>query len=143
MTSGARQRATRQGAAIDEVLAGASGFITAHELYDELRRRKASVGMTTVYRQLKLLVDCGVLDVVTRADGEASYRLCGPAAASQSSGHHHHLVCQICGHTVEVDGPEVEAWADRVAKEAGFTEVTHTLEISGVCDRHRRRARKR
>jgi Fur family ferric uptake transcriptional regulator len=133
---GARQRSTRQGAAIDEVLAAADGFLTAHELYDELRRRKASVGMTTVYRQLKLLVDSGVLDVVARADGEASYRLCGPRSPARATGHHHHLVCRECGYTVEVDGPEVEAWADRVAGQAGFTDVTHTVEIFGVCQRH-------
>jgi Fur family ferric uptake transcriptional regulator len=132
----ARQRATRQGAAIDGVLTEADGFITAHELHDELRRRKTSVGMTTVYRQLKALVDSGLLDVVTRPDGEASYRLCGPTSTTGSSEHHHHLVCKVCGYTVEVEGPEVETWADQVAQEAGFTDVTHTLEIFGLCDRH-------
>jgi Fur family ferric uptake transcriptional regulator len=133
----ARLRATRQGTAIDEVLAGAVGFITAHEIYDELRRRGDSVGMTTVYRQLKALVDAGALDVVTRPDGEASYRPCGPTSSVASTGHHHHLVCRICGYTIEVEGPEVEAWADRVAERAGFTDVTHTLEIFGSCASHR------
>jgi Fur family transcriptional regulator, ferric uptake regulator len=139
----ARLRTTRQGAAIDEVLADTEGFITAHEIYDELRRRGESVGMTTVYRQLKVLVDSGVLDVVTRLDGEASYRVCGPTSANDSTEHHHHLVCQICGYTVEVEGPEVEAWADRVASDAGFTNVTHTLEIFGTCDRHKAATRRR
>jgi len=98
--------------------------------------------MTTVYRQLKLLADSGVLDVVNRPDGEAGYRLCGPTAA-EANGHHHHLVCQVCGYTVEVEGPEVEQWADRVASDAGFTNVTHTLEIFGDCQRHSPRSRRR
>jgi Fur family ferric uptake transcriptional regulator len=32
-----------------------------------------------------------------------------------------------------VSGPAVEAWADRVGGEHGFTEVSHTVELSGVC----------
>jgi Fur family ferric uptake transcriptional regulator len=135
-SGGGRVRSTRQGTAIDEVLRDTDGFITAYELHDELRRRGASVGMTTVYRQVKLLVDAGVLDTVLRPDGEASYRLCGPSSA-EPVGHHHHLVCKECGYTVEVEGPQVESWAERVARDAGFTDVTHTLEIFGVCDRHR------
>jgi Fur family ferric uptake transcriptional regulator len=130
-----RLRSTRQGVAVDAALDAADGFMTAQALHDELRRRDASVGLTTVYRHLRRLADAGTLDVVVRPDGEASYRLCGPTAEAGST-HHHHLVCQLCGHTVEVEGPEVEAWAERVASEAGFTDITHTLEIFGTCDRH-------
>jgi Fur family ferric uptake transcriptional regulator len=39
----------------------------------------------------------------------------------------------VCGRTVEVAGPTVEAWADRVAGEHGFADVSHTLEIVGTC----------
>jgi Fur family ferric uptake transcriptional regulator len=34
---------------------------------------------------------------------------------------------------VEVAGPAVEQWADRVAGEHGFADVSHTLEIFGTC----------
>ena len=47
--------------------------------------------------------------------------------------HHHHLVCRGCGHTVEVAGPAVEQWADRMADDHGFSDVSHTLEIFGTC----------
>jgi len=42
-------------------------------------------------------------------------------------------VCRTCGKTVEVDGPAVESWADKVSHEHGFTDVSHTLEIFGLC----------
>jgi Fur family ferric uptake transcriptional regulator len=48
---------------------------------------------------------------------------------------HHHLVCRSCGGTVEVLGPAVESWADRIAAEQGYTDVSHTLEIFGTCPR--------
>ena len=59
-------------------------------------------------------------------DGEAIYRRC-------SRPHHHHLVCRVCGRTVEVEGPTVERWAAAIAAEHGFTDVSHTLEIFGTC----------
>lgn len=127
-------RSTRQGAAVDAALRDADGFRTAQDLYGELRRRGETVGLTTVYRHLKSLADAGEIDVVLRPDGEAQYRLCRPA--DSFPGHHHHLVCRECGRSVEVEGPEVEEWAERVAAAAGYTQITHTLEVFGLCPEH-------
>jgi Fur family ferric uptake transcriptional regulator len=132
--SGGRVRVTRQGEAIDEVLRNADGFRTAQDLYGALRSQGLSVGLTTVYRHLKVLADAGEIDVVHRADGEAQYRLCSPPNAD----HHHHLVCRVCGRSVEVEGPEVETWAERVASAAGYTDVSHTVEVFGLCPEHSR-----
>jgi Fur family ferric uptake transcriptional regulator len=121
---------------VDTVLREMDGFRTAQDLHDELRRRGESVGLTTVYRHLRAMANAGEIDVVHRADGEAQYRLCATGSAATDAGHHHHLVCRICGRAVEVDGPEVEAWADRVARAAGYTDVSHTLEVFGLCPEH-------
>ena len=131
-------RVTRQGEAIDEVLRNADGFRTAQDLYGALRAQGLSVGLTTVYRHLKVLADAGEIDVVHRPDGEAQYRLCAPIASAHdpAHGHHHHLVCRVCGRSVEVEGPEVEQWAERVATAAGYTEVSHTVEVFGLCPEH-------
>ena len=61
-----RLRSTRQGAALDAVLAEADGFLTAQALHDELRRRDQAIGLTTVYRHLKRLAEQGDVDVVVR-----------------------------------------------------------------------------
>ncbi|MFN4846228.1 MAG: Fur family transcriptional regulator, partial [Rhodoluna sp.] len=47
--------------------------------------------------------------------------------------HHHHLVCRKCGLTLEIEAQEAESWASKVAKENGFSEVSHTIEIFGIC----------
>jgi Fur family transcriptional regulator, ferric uptake regulator len=127
-TSSAPQRRTRQRTAVDGVLAGRPEFRTAQEIHDELRHRGDRVGLTTVYRTLQTMTDSGELDAIRTADGETAYRRC-------STGHHHHLVCRRCGRTVEVSGPAVENWANAVAEENGFREVSHDLEIFGTCDR--------
>lgn len=112
---------------MEAVLAQAGAFRSAQDLHAELRRRGESVGLTTVYRHLTTLADRGIVDVLQSGDGEAVYRLCG------SDRHHHHVVCRSCGASVEVDDPEVEAWAAQVAARAGYTDVSHTLEVFGTC----------
>ncbi|HMA47574.1 MAG TPA: transcriptional repressor [Frankiaceae bacterium] len=123
----ARSRATRQGDAVLAALAAADGFTSAQDLHARLRQRGEPVGLTTVYRHLQVLADNGEVDALRTGDGETVYRRCGTA------GHHHHLVCRVCGRTVEVAGPEVEAWTERVAATEGFTDVAHTVEIYGTC----------
>jgi Fur family ferric uptake transcriptional regulator len=120
------QRTTRQRTAVSAVLDSVSDFRSAQELHDLLRRRGENVGLTTVYRTLQNLAESGEVDVLRNAEGESIYRRC-------SRGHHHHLVCRVCGRAVEVEGPAVEKWAERVAAEHGFTDVSHTMEIFGRC----------
>jgi Fur family ferric uptake transcriptional regulator len=119
-------RTTRQRQAVLSALDEASSFCTAQELHDVLRHRGDKVGLATVYRSLQLMADAEEVDVIRSEAGEAFYRRC-------STDHHHHLVCRVCGSTVEVSGPAVETWANRVGAEHGFTDVSHTVELSGVC----------
>ena len=121
-------RTTRQRTAVADLLGRVDGFRSAQELHDLLRTEGASVGLTTVYRHLQALADAGQVDVLRNADGESVYRRCPTAE------HHHHLVCRSCGRSVEVDGPEVEAWAARTARAHGFTDVEHTVEVFGTCE---------
>jgi Fur family transcriptional regulator, ferric uptake regulator len=119
-------RATRQRAAIAGLLDELTDFRSAQEIHEELRRRGEGIGLTTVYRTLQALADADEIDVLRTGTGEASYRRC-------SEHHHHHLVCRSCGKTVEVEGPAVEHWAGRVAAQHGFAEISHTVEILGLC----------
>jgi Fur family transcriptional regulator, ferric uptake regulator len=120
------RRSTRQRAAVAELLEQLSDFRSAQELHEELRKRGEGIGLTTVYRTLQSLADAGEIDVLRSDNGEAVYRRC-------SDHHHHHLVCRHCGRTVEVEGPAVEKWAEKVAAENGFSEVSHTVEVFGTC----------
>ena len=77
--------------------------------------------------------DAGEADVIRTASGETTYRLCGESAAEGPAHHHHHLVCRGCGKAEDVEGKAVETWAAQVAKDAGYVEVDHTVEIFGTC----------
>ncbi|MBV9092736.1 MAG: transcriptional repressor [Streptosporangiaceae bacterium] len=124
---GPRGRGTRQAQALAAALESLPGFCSAQEIHAELRRRGEHVGLATVYRHLQALSEQGNVDAIRDANGETLYRQC------ETSVHHHHLTCRTCGRSVEVEGRAVERWADRVAEQAGFTDVGHTVELFGLC----------
>lgn len=120
------RRGTRQRRAVRACLDQGDTFLSAQQIHDEVRGTGEKVGLSTVYRTLQAMAEAGEVDVVRTADGEALYRKCGPR-------HHHHLVCRSCGLAVEVSGPSVERWAAKAAADHGFVEVTHVVELFGVC----------
>jgi Fur family ferric uptake transcriptional regulator len=124
--AGEGQRMTRQRRAVAAAVDDLETFSSAQAVHDILKAQGDAVGLSTVYRNLQTLADVGEVDSLRNADGEVLYRKCGTT-------HHHHLVCRQCGRTVEVSGPSVEQWTQRTADEHGFSDVTHSLEIFGLC----------
>jgi hypothetical protein len=72
------------------------------------------------------MADVDEVDMIRTDSGEALYRRCGAT-------HHHHLTCRDCGLTVELVGPSVEKWSRDTAAAHGFSDVTHVVELFGVC----------
>lgn len=120
-------RSTRQRAALAELLHTSPGFRTAQDLHSELRERGESIGLTTVYRTLQAMAEQKLVDVLRGASGEAFYRACA------APHHHHHLMCRECGRTEEVAGDVIESWAAETGRAHGFTELSHTVELFGLC----------
>ncbi|SDH51823.1 Fur family transcriptional regulator [Agrococcus jejuensis] len=123
-----RRRSTKQREAVREALDAADGFVSAQSLHATMRDGGSTVGLATVYRALATLEQDGAADAVQH-DGETVFRACTPT-------HHHHLICRECGRTVELEADPVEAWTREVAAKHGYTDPHHTIEITGICDRH-------
>ena len=102
-----RPRATRQRAAVADILARTDEFRSAQPIHSAL--------------------EAGAVDQVRSAEGEVLYRAC------EKQEHHHHIVCRRCGYTVEVAGGELEEWIRRVSAQQGFTQMEHTAEFFGLC----------
>lgn len=119
-------RPTRQRLAVAAALESFSDFRSAQEIHDLMASQDVQVGLATVYRTLQALAEGGEIDALRSEEGETVYRRC-------STHHHHHLVCRACGATVEVEAPEVETFTARIAAEHGFQDVSHHLEIFGLC----------
>ncbi|MFI2373503.1 Fur family transcriptional regulator [Streptomyces sp. NPDC018964] len=121
-------RTTPQRAAVLDALRARDVFVSAQGLHTALVADGTAVGLSTVYRTLRLLEAAGHVDVVRDGDGERLYR------PRPDGGHRHYLVCRECGLGLAVDSEEVEEWVVRVARDIGFHAVDHTVELTGVCD---------
>lgn len=124
-----RQRTVQQ-AAVEDALRGRDGFCSAQEVYAGMRAAGYRIGLATVYRHLQAFVTRGLADAIRADDGEMAYRLCGDNATGR---HHHHLICRECGHAEEVEAPTVERWAIQTARQFGYSDIDHTVEIFGRC----------
>lgn len=126
----ATQRLTKQRKAITEALTSQENFRSAQEIHALLTLSGDTIGLSTVYRNLTEMFEARDVDMIIGTDGESQYRLC-------SNGHHHHLTCTKCGLAIEITGEALEVWAKQIGIDNGFTEIAHTLEITGVCKKCR------
>jgi len=106
-------------------------FPTALELFNDIRETNPEIGLDTVYRNLNLLVDMGIVEQINLPGKDVKvFELTLEA-------HHHHLVCLSCGeanclHYCPVNDKELQ-------KAAGseFQIVGHSLELYGYCSKCR------
>jgi len=127
------ERATRQNTAIREALAAAGRPLSPAEVLDEARRHVAALGLATVYRNLKALVDAGEIQVVT-LPGEA------PRYEPARREHHHHFRCDVCQRVFDVH----QCPGDLAGlAPPGFSVSRHEITLYGRCSDCQPRAKGR
>jgi Fur family ferric uptake transcriptional regulator len=99
--------------------------VSAEQLYQKVRSENPSIGFTTVYRTLKLLVDAGLAQERRFDDGLTRYEV--------EQEHHDHLVCLKCGKIIEFESDEIENAQVRIAADYGFKILRHRHELYGHC----------
>ncbi|MDE0572858.1 transcriptional repressor [Demequina sp. B12] len=123
-------RMTKQRVAVLEALESSEEFRSAQSWHDTLRHGGSTVGLATVYRSLQALAEAGEVDSVVTESGETLYRRCETVDE-----HHHHLRCRVCGTAKDIEVPQFEEWAQSMAASLGFSQIDHTVEVTGVCER--------
>ena len=113
---------------LQEVLAVQEHF-DVEELHLRLRRKGVKVSKASVYRSLRLLLDCGLVREVDYSDGHWHYE--------HISGHgdHNHLRCLGCGEIVEFKAPELVRLEEQLSRDYGYSIVSHQWEVKGYCRR--------
>ncbi|HEX9860118.1 MAG TPA: transcriptional repressor [Nitrospirota bacterium] len=120
-------KSTKQRDAVAEVFFSTSGHISAEELYLKVSKTHPGIGLTTVYRTLKLLTEAGLAK--ERRFGEPQ----GVYEKNDTDKHHDHLICTRCGKIIEFKEPVIEKMQDDVAKRYGFIVEDHKMELYGLC----------
>lgn len=98
-------------------------YYTAKTLYEYMESIYPGISFDTVYRNLHLYHDLGILES-TDLHAEKHFRMnCGEP-------HHHHFICSKCGRTKKIHMCPM----DDVQKTLGNYEINgHKFEVYGLC----------
>lgn len=119
-------RLTTQRQIILEELAKVTSHPTANEVYDMVRRRLPRIGLGTVYRNLELMAESGL--ILKLEVGGTQKRF--DATVSP----HYHIRCLECGKVDDIEIP-VQLHINDIAADACDYEILgHHIEFSGICD---------
>lgn len=98
---------------------------SVEELFLRVRERDDRIGYATVYRTLKVLVDCGLASPRRLGDKQTRFEPEHPGE------HHDHLVCTACGAIIEFEEDRIEELQDEVARGFGFRLSNHRMVLYG------------
>jgi Fur family ferric uptake transcriptional regulator len=116
--------------AVVEALARHDCAVTALDLDDELRKRRAGVGRASVYRALEQLKALGLVRSVEVARGVTGYERVEP-----DGHHHHHAICRDCGRMVPFEDTSLEHAISDVSSKLSFDVTEHDVVLRGLCER--------
>ena len=119
----AGRRNTQQRKKIREVFEKAGRPLNVEEVHSLVREIIPGLGIATVYRNLKALLDEGAIQLVS-LPGE------NPRYETRVHGHHHHFQCTACERVFDVHACPGDL--SRLAP-AGFTVEDHELTLYGRC----------
>jgi Fur family ferric uptake transcriptional regulator len=120
-------RQSRRRDRVVEAFFRVKGHTTAEELLGQVRKKDNLVGLTTIYRTLKLLTQCG-LALERKFERKSS-----TFEPAQLGTHHDHLICLDCGKIMEFENKSIETLQEAVAREHAFIITRHVLELYGTC----------
>ena len=126
LTRAGLKHSRARGAVVDAFLA-TPGHVSVEELTAIVRRGSPAVGYTTVYRAMKVLVDCGLAAAHEFGDGQTRYE------HALERTHHDHLICTACGAILEFEDHDIEELQEGVARRHGFEIASHRMELYGRC----------
>jgi Fe2+ or Zn2+ uptake regulation protein len=124
------QRYTSGRRAVVEVLSGADDPLTIPQILHRDRR----LAQSSVYRNLAVLEEAGVVHRIVTTDDHARFEL----AEELTGDHHHHLVCTTCGTVLDVALPatvdlQLDRALRRAARARAFVADHHRVDLVGTC----------
>lgn len=118
-------RMTPQRYAILSYLMDSMTHPTADDIYKALERQFPSMSVATIYNNLKLFVDAGLVRELTYGDDSSRF--------DADTSDHYHIICEHCGKMVDFEYPPLVQVEHVAAQETGFRIHGHRMELYGLC----------
>lgn len=95
---------------------------------EQLHQQVAETGcdLVTVYRSIAAMEEIAIVRRCDFGDGVYRYEF------NTGEHHHHHIICRSCQHVETLDFCVADG-LERMARQLGYSNVSHTLEIFGIC----------
>lgn len=119
-------RITPQRHAVLEYLLTSMSHPTADEIYKALEKKFPNMSVATVYNNLRILREIGLVRELTYGDDSSRF--------DSNMRDHYHIICESCGKIVDFHYPtldEIESLAEKVS---GFDISHHRMELYGKCE---------
>jgi len=118
-------RLTPQRRLVLDIIHETPRHITADEILNYVQSKTPGVNKSTIYRTLDMLEETGCV-VKSEAAGRFIYH-------HAEEGHHHHLVCRVCGRSLECAEDVFIPLETEIHNKYGFTADIKHLVIKGLC----------
>ena len=115
---------SRQREAILEELRSRYDHPTAEELYLSLKPNMPNLSLGTVYRNLNLLADEGIIMKIS-SDGADRF--------DATKENHYHMLCTKCGRLYDINFPLLDGIEEKAQSVADCQITSHQLTFIGVC----------
>lgn len=118
-------RITPQRHAILEFLINSLSHPTADEIYKSLEGKFPNMSVATVYNNLRVFRDVGLVKELTFGDSSSRYDF--------ATTNHYHVICEQCGKIVDFQYPGLDEVEQLAAHVTGFHVANHRMEVYGTC----------
>lgn len=120
-------RLTPQRMLVVRAVEDSDGHVGVDEIFAQVRAHFPRVSLSTIYRTLDLLEELGLVTKSDLGAGRVQYHRADDAR-------HHHLVCQACGHIVDLDEDELAPLWQELLERHGFEVRQRHVAIFGACE---------
>ncbi len=130
-------RMTRPREAILGVMGSTQDHLSAEDIYMAVHKFYPNIGLTTVYRNLDMLVNLGIIVKFDFGEGKSKFEL---SEHYSGKGHHHHLVCKKCYKVIDYSDfmkDEVNFLKNTeigLSQKYKFNITDHLIQFFGICE---------
>lgn len=118
-------RITDQRRTLAQIFTDNAGYLSPKDVYDQLSVKYPSVSFDTVYRNLRMLSEMGVLEQFYFMEGGLKFK------GSCLDHHHHHLICVNCEKTLTFEYCPME---QQMILPGKYKILNHRFEVYGICE---------
>jgi Fur family transcriptional regulator, peroxide stress response regulator len=115
---------TKQKKMIKSILKNTTSHPSVEWIYERAKKKIPNISLGTVYRNLKLMVESGEVEVYTHR-GQARY--------DGNTDGHYHFMCSQCSKIIDLDEIVDKNIEDKIKEKTGLKVTHHRLEVGGLC----------